>query len=179
MKRNLVAFIGLRRSGKDSAAQALVQQGWQLVKFADPLKDMLRTYFRYVGVTTDHIEQMIEGGLKEEPNAQLCGKSTRWAMQSLGTEWGRKLIGDDLWVQAAMARAFQFPNVVISDCRFPNEAEAVRSQGGKLIRIERAGLVADTHPSEQLIATIPADFTIFNDSTLDDLRNKVLQLVNQ
>lgn len=179
MKRNLVAFIGLRRSGKDSAAQALVQQGWQLVRFADGLKEMLRAYFRYVGVCPDDIEAMIEGHLKEEPTHLLGGKTTRWAMQSLGTEWGREMIYPDLWVNSVLAHASLYHNVVLSDCRFPNEAEAVRQQGGKLIRIERAGLVVDTHPSEQLIATIPADFTIFNDSTLDDLRNKVLQLVNQ
>jgi hypothetical protein len=179
MKKRLIALVGLRRSGKDSAAAALVQQNWQLVKFADGLKTMLRAYFQYIGVPPADIERLIEGDLKEEPTHMLCGKSTRWAMQTLGTEWGRDLIGGDLWVNATLARASQFSRVVISDCRFPNEAKAVQAQGGLVIRIARNGLTADSHPSEQLIGSIPADFMIVNDGTLDDLHRKVLQLIQQ
>jgi hypothetical protein len=179
MKQRLIAFVGLRRSGKDSAAAALVKEGWQLVKFADGLKTMLRAYFQYLGVAPLDIERLIEGDLKEEPTHMLCGKSTRWAMQTLGTEWGRDLIGGDLWVNATLARASQFSRAVISDCRFPNEAKAVQTQGGLIIRVVRSGLTADSHPSEQLIDSIPADFLIVNDGTLDDLHKKVLQLINE
>lgn len=178
MNQKLIAFVGLRRSGKDTAALALMNEGWQLIKFADALKEMLRTYFRFVGLRESEIEARIEGELKEQSTPMLCGQSTRWAMQTLGTEWGRKLIGNNLWVQAAMARAMQYPRVVISDCRFPNEAQAIQAQGGKIIRIVRDGLVIDAHPSEQLIESLPTDFTIFNDGTIDDLQQKVLELTN-
>jgi hypothetical protein len=177
MKRSLIAFIGLRRSGKDTAAQALANSGYELVKFADALKGMLRCYLAYVGVNPDTIERMIEGDLKEEPTQIFAGRSCRWAMQTLGTEWGRDLIGSDLWVNATMARASQFGLVVISDCRFPNEAAAVKAQGGTIIRIHREGLTADSHPSEQLIESIPDDFTINNDGTVADLQQSVLNLV--
>jgi deoxynucleotide monophosphate kinase-like protein len=177
-KRKMIAFVGLRRSGKDTAALALVNQGWKLVKFADALKGMLRYYLDYVGVHPEVIEELIEGSRKEEPNDNFCGKSCRWAMQSLGTEWGRNLIGDDLWVRATMSRAWQYQNTAISDCRFPNEAEAIHQNGGKIIRIERAGLIADSHPSEAGIATLPYDFSLVNDGTVDELQQKVLQLIS-
>lgn len=178
MKQEIVAFIGLRRSGKDTAAEALVAEGWKLVKFADALKGMLRCYLDFVGIPPTISEKMIEGELKEVPSPALQGKSPRWAMQSLGTEWGRNLIGDNLWVDATVAKAKQYARTVISDCRFPNEAEAVRSQGGTIIRIIRDGLTVDSHPSESLIEGLTADFTIVNDGTVDDLKTKVLDLVN-
>lgn len=179
MKKNLIAFIGLSRSGKDTAAAALVNQGWELIKFADGLKTMLRAYFGFMGAGPREIERLIEGDMKEWPTHMLSGKTTRWAMQSLGTEWGRELIGHDIWVNAALAHASQFDKVVISDCRFPNEAKAIQAQGGKIVRIVREGLSADSHPSEQLIATLPEDIRILNSGTVDYLQQKVLQLINQ
>lgn len=178
-QKELIAFVGLRRSGKDSAANALVQQGWQLVKFADGLKTMLRAYLTYAGASEVRIENMIEGDWKEDTSPFFQGKSCRWAMQSLGTEWGRNCIGANFWADATIARASQFPKVVISDCRFPNEAAAIHQEGGKIIRVIRKGLTIDSHPSEQLIESIPADFEIENNGTLDDLHKKVLQLINQ
>lgn len=177
---NLIGFIGQKRSGKDSAANALATHGWKIIKYADGLKTMLRAYLAYVGVAPDHIEQMLEGSLKEVPNAQFCGHSTRWAMQSLGTEWGRDLIGKNIWINATLAHAAALDRpVAISDCRFPNEAKAIKDAGGVVIRIHRDGLAVDSHPSEQLIASIPEDYTIYNNGTLDDLHRKVLQLINQ
>lgn len=177
---NLIAFIGLRRSGKDSAAHALAAHGWEVIKFADGLKTMLRAYFLYMGLSEDTIQRMIEGDLKERACRELVQHSPRWAMQSLGTEWGRTLINENIWVNAAMAHARRFDHpVVISDCRFPNEAKAVKTEGGIIIRIVRDGLEIDSHPSEQLIASIPEDFQIDNNGTLDDLHKKVLQLIQQ
>lgn len=177
---NLIGFTGLRRSGKDSAARALAAHGWRIVKFADGLKTMLRAYFAYVGLAPDDIEAMIEGSLKEQPTAYLSDRSPRWAMQSLGTEWGRDLIGPNFWVNAAMINAARSAQpVAISDCRFPNEATAIKSAGGIIIRIQREDLTVDSHPSEQLISLIPEDYTILNNGTLDDLHKKVLELVYQ
>lgn len=176
-QQKLIAFVGLRRSGKDTAAQVLVDRGWKLLKFADALKTMLRAYFKFTGLSDAHINRAIEGDLKEEPLFILQGKTPRWAMQSLGTEWGRDLIGSDLWVDATMAAARLYPQVVVSDCRFPNEAAAIRAAGGDIVRIVRDGLVIDSHPSESILADIPEDYTILNTGTIDDLKQKVLKLI--
>ena len=86
----LIAFCGYMGSGKSFAADYLIEKyGYTRVKFAGPLKDMLHT----MGLT----EEEIEGGDKDKPSDLLCGRTPRWAMQSLGTEWGRECIGENLW----------------------------------------------------------------------------------
>jgi hypothetical protein len=99
-------------------------------------------------------------------------------MQTSRHRMGPKPDWPEFMGQAALARAIRFPKVVISDCRFPNEAQAIKAQGGMIVRILRAGLTVDSHPSEQLVESIPADFTIENNSTVDDLQQKVLRLIN-
>lgn len=176
--QKLIAFVGLRRSGKDTAAEALVKDGWKLVKFADALKGMLRFYLTHVGTHPDIIERMIEGDMKERRVPQFMNKSCRWAMQTLGTEWGRDCIGSGLWASATMSRASQYERVAISDCRFTNEAQSVLNAGGHIIRINREGLTADSHPSEAGIASLPYNFSVDNNGTVDELQQKVLQLVS-
>lgn len=175
--KTLIGLIGLRRAGKDTAAQALVNQGFENVKFADALKGMLRTYLAYRGVSPCLVEEMIEGKMKEEAVAAFGGKSTRFAMQTLGTEWGRDTIASDLWVDTAMARARQFDRVVVSDVRFPNEVEAIKQAGGKIIRIWRPGLTVDSHPSESLIESLFWHVTVANDGTIEDLHNRIQWLL--
>lgn len=124
----VVGLIGRLGSGKTTAADYLVEQyGFSRIKFADPLKDMLRA----IGLTDDHIE----GDLKEEPCDLLMGQTPRHAMQTLGTEWGRNCIDQNLWVRLWLERAGAKRMVVADDCRFPNEMETIRKNGGTLIRI--------------------------------------------
>lgn len=180
--QTLIGFVGKRRSGKDTAAGALVAQGFEPVKFAGALKAMLKAYFLYVNVPPHEIDLLIEGQYKEIICGRLCGKTPRWAMQSLGTEWGRNLIGERLWVDACVDRCLmymRFKPVVVTDARFENEVAALQGIGGKIIRITRPGSATDDHESERYIDTLPADFEITNDSTIDELHAKVLRYVNQ
>jgi rhodanese-related sulfurtransferase len=174
----LIGLTGLRRSGKDTAAQVLVEDGFENIKFAGALKEMLRTYLAYVGVDGGRVESYIEGPEKEFATSLFEGKTTRYAMQTLGTEWGRELIGTNIWVNAAIARAKQFDKVVVSDVRFPNEAVAIKAAGGTIIRISRPGQVADSHPSESLIQSIQHDLLIANIGTIQDLHTSVRQYAN-
>lgn len=141
----VVGFTGLAGSGKSTATKYLVERhGYTLVKFAGPLKDMMRA----IGFSEAHIE----GELKEKPDAMLGGKTPRHAMQTLGTEWGRNCIGEDFWANAWLYRAralTDFGNrVVVDDCRFSNEAEAIRQLGGVIIKLEGRGGIAGAHSSE-------------------------------
>lgn len=175
----LIGFIGRKTSGKDTAAQILVDNGYENVKFAGALKFMLRAYFTYLGLDDKTIQKMIDGRHKEIPTWLLEKRTPRWAMQTLGTEWGRDLIGKEIWVNACIRRCQQFYKVVVTDVRFENEVAGLQGIGGKIIRITRPGTEIDTHESERLIDTLPADFEIVNDSTIDELHAKVLTLVNQ
>jgi hypothetical protein len=165
----IIALTGYAGSGKSTVARHLVEaHGFTLVKFAGPLKGMMRA----LGLG----DREIEGDLKEQPHPLLCGKTPRHAMQTLGTEWGRTCIGPDFWVNAAMENVHavldQGGSVVIDDCRFYNEGEAVRALGGEVIHIRRpcVGPVS-AHPSESLGAR--PSHLFLNDGTEDDLRTMV------
>lgn len=176
---NIVGFIGQKRAGKDTAAFALLQQGYAALKFAGALKAMLETYLAYVGVSEDVRYLLIEGEQKELPITHLQGKSTRHAMQTLGTEWGRNLIGDNIWVDAAIARAKNFDKVVFTDVRFPNEVAALRGIGATIIKITRpaAERAGDSHSSEALIDLLEYDFCVPNGGTVAELHTAVLSLL--
>ncbi|WP_353744879.1 MULTISPECIES: hypothetical protein [Methylobacterium] len=94
-------------------------------------------------------------------------------MQTIGTEWGRKCVGGDVWLRLARAqveRAWgEGKRVVVDDVRFLNEADAIEAMGGFLIRVDRPGLVAGSHPSEQEQARIVAHWTVRNEGDLIDL----------
>lgn len=164
---NLIGLLGRKGSGKDTAAMALLSRGYQNVKFAGALKDMVRALLSYQGVDPHTVERMVEGDLKEEPTIFLGGQSPRFAMQTLGTEWGRNLIADDLWVKSAIRRAGDL-RTVITDVRFPNEMEAVVAAGGVCFGITADWItpVEGEHESEalidDLIASLPAGQKIIN-----------------
>jgi hypothetical protein len=86
-------------------------------------------------------------------------------MQTLGTEWGRGWIHEDLWVELWRKHVGYHLSiggkVVVDDSRFPNEAKAVHALGGKLIRIRREGLQTGTHVSE--LHALPWDASIMNE----------------
>ena len=170
----IVAFVGEKGSGKDTAVEQLPLNNKEVVKFAGPLKEMLRTLLREQFVDEDTIERMIEGDLKELPTKYLGGKSPRHAMVTLGTEWGRECMAENLWTEIARNKVEHLEqsgvNVFITDCRFLNEAEAVKDMGGILVRITRPGCEAKpgAHVSETEMSRISVDHTINNSGTLPE-----------
>jgi len=151
----LVGLTGRIGSGKSFAAALMRERhGFTIHSFAYPLKAMLMT----LGLDEDQVN----GARRSEPCDLLCGKTPRHAMQTIGTEWGRDLIGADLWVNAWKVGLPAGP-VVADDVRFANEARAVRSLGGVVIRvidIYDALEEDELHASEQL--DFAPDVTLFN-----------------
>ena len=170
----IIALSGRAGCGKSTAAAYLAERhGFARVRFAGPLKAMLRAYLAEIGVGPTVAEAMIEGRLKELPSPYLAGRSARYAMQNLGSGFGRDLMHPDFWggggenaSVAAMERGAC--GVVAEDCRFENEAAAVPTLGGSVLRIERPGLPAlsDGHVSEAGIATA---YTVLYDGDTDTL----------
>ena len=168
----LIGLVGKARSGKDTAADALVKAfGAERYAFADPLKDMLEAAFG---------DKFREGD-RESPIPWL-GKSPRHLMQTLGTEWGRELVHPDLWVLLAESRRkvaeAKGVGMVVSDVRFLNEADWIMSSGGLLIEILRPGAeqVAE-HVSEDALGGLVLPTQIINDGTVQDLQDTVVQYV--
>lgn len=89
----------------------------------------------------------------------------RRLLQVIGTEAVRNIVGEDTWVNIAMRKIVEQldegHNVVVTDVRFPNEAERIREVGGHIWRVVRAGQTStDGHVSEAFADTIPADRTL-------------------
>lgn len=178
MKPKIIALTGKKGSGKDTAAKALIEEGYQVVKFADGLKTMVRSLLYYAGFDNDAVEGLVEGDFKEQKIPELCNQSARHIMQTLGTEWGRELIGQDLWTSLTEQRISRIPYSVVTDMRFPNELSCIKNLGGVTIRITRPALdFEDTHPSEAYIDDLAVDHEIINDSSVQDLKNRMKTLL--
>lgn len=175
-RRIIVAFTGLAGSGKTTAAKRLVNaHGYSRMRFAGPLKDMLHA----LGLT----EAEIEGDRKETPCELLGGRTPRHAMQTLGTEWGRDLICPDLWTRAWLIALDRQPNglpIVVDDCRFLNEEQAIKSVGGTIVLVDRPGAgakgAAANHNSEG--QPLKSDCTLWNRGTLTQLHEMVDRLAH-
>lgn len=160
----VIAITGSVGSGKSTIAAMLAARGFKIVKFADPLKEMLKV----IGLGPEELE----GSKKALPCKLLLGRSPRHAMQTLGTEWGRHQIHDDLWSAIWTKRAKQIlldgSPVICDDCRFENEVKAVQNLGGQIWRVTRQGLAvpAGGHVSEAGIASRFASCHIRNDSDI-------------
>lgn len=167
----LIGLIGAKGSGKDTFAKPLVENDWVNLKMAGPLKEMMYTLLDIAGINSDDVDRMIEGDLKEVPSPVLQGKTPRYAMQTLGTEW-RNLMGQNLWLdiwknQVKSARMYG-EDIVCTDIRFEHEAKAIRGMDGWLIRIVREGQSSsDTHSSESEMNSIVAHFTV-NNRTIEE-----------
>lgn len=164
----ILGLTGRARSGKSTVASYLVREhGFVEHSFAAPI----RAFVAHI-LGTDLAG--LEAG-KEREVAWLGGGLTpRWLMQTAGTEWGRKMIHDQLWVRSCLMRAQADVSagrpVVISDVRFDNEAEAIRYAGGEVWEIMRDGAgVTGTHASEAGVSSRHIQWTFFNNRSLADL----------
>lgn len=171
----IVGICGGIESGKTTVAEHLViEHGFQALAFADPLWAMLEV----IGVDP---EQIADRRYKDHHPLPHIGKTPRELIQTLGTEWGRQMVHPDLWVIIAQREIEKhkrlhgpIDRLVITDVRFDNEAEWIRSMGGKLWHIARP--IVDRprgHSSERGINPRYIHRGIVNDGTLDELHANV------
>lgn len=200
----IVGLVGPKRSGKDTAAAALVEQrGFVRIGFADQVKDLALRINPIVSVT-----ELLSGGnvnirwlrevVRDEGWESAKARATvRRFLQELGTGV-RDSVGEDSWVNAwaiALTSGRHCPPeaVVVPDVRFLNEADALRGRQADweaglsarydqalLIRIVRPGLdLSDTHVSETEQLGITCDVELTNDSTPEALHAKVLAVYDE
>lgn len=169
----LIGLIGKAGVGKDTAARHLYREhGLYHYAFAAPLRGMV------AGLLGE--AHWSDREWKERP-VDWIGKSPRELLQTLGTEWGRNLVHPHLWVLKAEQvwnridrTSKHYNGMVISDVRFPNEADWIHSQGGVLIEILRpdAAPVA-AHASEQQDLRSFSRLTINNSGTIGELQHAI------
>jgi len=171
----LIGLSGKAGSGKSTVTRYLNDKGFGTRKFAGPLKAMIAALLEQQGVSPETTPDFIEGHLKEIPTDYLAGRSPRYAMQTLGTEWGRGLISQNFWVDAAMKQIVPGDgDIIFDDVRFPNEALAIRRAGGVVVNVVRPALdPVEAHSSEEALADFAFNYVIYNDSTMNKLYERI------
>lgn len=166
------------RVGKDTVAHFLTQQhGFMAFSFADPLKRAAQIIF---GLTDDEMDDC-----NKTKRIERWGMSFREICQKLGTEAGRQVFGEDLWIKRWELEYRFFADkadVVVRDVRFDNEAERIRKNGGVIVHIYRDHPDTDMgaasgHASEAGVKIELGDRILNNDGSLNDLAHKVNMLV--
>lgn len=177
----IIAFIGKIGSGKTTAAKYLTKEyGYLRVRFADKLKRMLAV----LGLTYEEID----GSLKNVPCNILGGKTPRYTMITLGTEWGRNMIHPDLWVKALDRQIKELIEegeykFVIDDLRFLSESEwlnniQINNVKIYMIKIVRGEETVLNHQSEIEQDKIEGDCIIHNNDTLESMYKSIDRIVH-
>ncbi len=174
----IIALTGCKMVGKSTVAQAIADESDKavhIISFADPMRAMLQA----MGVRPENLNMQ---SLKEEKISGL-GKSARYLMQTLGTEWGRGMIANDIWLwamqhQIELEKEAGAEIVVIDDLRFENEADWITSVGGYVVRLKRDGYNYgfDPHSTEKPLPIHKTDLT-YDASDEDDAAKTILSLV--
>lgn len=175
LNKRVVCIVGRAQSGKSTAAGLMASRaGYRSFSFADPVKRMLLTLGEGYGMEARHLWGTNDE--KNEPLDILGGKSARFAMQTLGTEW-RDLIDKSLYAKHMLRRIQQSDasRIVVDDMRFEHEYLPMKEAGALIIGIEspRQGTSNGTHASETWDFKSTGMPVIQNDGTLNDLWDKL------
>jgi hypothetical protein len=208
----IIGVSGYIGSGKDTIADYLITfKGFKRMSFAGPLKDAVAAIFNWD-------RDLLEGTTKYSrewrdtvdpwwaERLEIKHLTPRWVLQQWGTEVGRRAFHDDIWI-ASIENQLRTAkdDIVISDCRFPNELKSIKRMGGSTIRVHRGenppwhdAAIAfckgyytpgydearkvleshNVHASEYSSVGLDYDHHIINDGTIDDLHKKVDSVIN-
>ena len=207
----IIGVCGFIGSGKDTVADYLVNlHHFRRESFANTLKDAVSAVFGWD-------RTMLEGRTKQArewreqqdnwwTNRLGIVITPRWVLQNWGTEVCRNGFHDDIWIASLENKLRNSTDdVVISDCRFPNEIQAIKAAGGRVVRVVRGpepewynAAVSQNrgpngnstwalsgrqleqlgvHESETAWVGTKFDVVLDNNSTLDDLYQQVKRLV--
>lgn len=183
----VIGLTGPARSGKDTVADILEEITPGRVDreaFADRLKLVAALA---LGVSVDPDDVGVSGirrwadRFKEAESLAVIGPggtvlseiSGREFLQRLGAEAIRGVLGDDIFVDAISFER-EADLLVLTDVRYPNEAEAIRRNGGEVWRVTRPGVSrANGHSSEDPLPENLVDREVVNDGAIADLYGAV------
>jgi hypothetical protein len=208
----ILGVTGLIGSGKDTVADYLCTfHGFKRVSFAASLKDAVSAVFGWD-------RELLEGSTKssrewrEQTDIWWSTRlqmdiTPRWVLQYWGTDVLRNHFHTDIWVASVENKLRQSTdNIVITDCRFINEVNAIKNAGGITMRVVRGkqpewyeaavsynkGEVGNmtwsiskakldklrVHASEYSSVGINYDHYVDNNSTIDNLHKQVESIIN-
>jgi hypothetical protein len=178
----IIGLSGYAQSGKDTIANHLVEHhGFTRVAFADPMREALYALNPRIndipelsGVSLQWLVDRMGWDF-----VKVDSPETRELLQRFGTEVGRKLWGENFWVDKAMDKINNLDKVVVTDVRFPNEYDAIKNANGYMWRVEKPGVSAvNRHESETSLDGFFFDRIIPNKGTLEDLQATINYLIN-
>lgn len=140
----IIGVCGFIGSGKDTIADYLTNfHGFRRESFANSLKDAVAQVFGWD-------RTMLEGRTKQarewreqvdpwwSERLNMPNLTPRWVLQYWGTEVCRKAFHDDIWIASLENKLRNSTDdIVISDCRFPNEIKSIKDAGGIVVRVVR------------------------------------------
>jgi hypothetical protein len=163
----IIGLTGYAQSGKDTLAGMLIGlHKYENRAFADPIRKLLyetnpllKDEYRVKGVVDAY------GWDK----AKVEFPELRNLLQTLGVG-ARTVFNDQFWVAQCLAGVSAGDKVVITDVRFPNEADAIKTLGGQIWRVKRLGVGAvNQHVSETAMDGYQVDQIFINNGSIEDL----------
>jgi len=203
----IVGVAGFIGSGKDTIADYLITfKGFRRMSYAEPLKDAVSAIFGWdrdlLEGTTKYSREWrdtIDPWWAERLN--FPNLTPRFVLQQWGTEVGRRAFHDDIWIASIENKLRNIKdNIVISDCRFPNELRSIKRMGGITIRVSRGAnpiwydaaiqynkgnnhaknILAEykVHASEYSSVGLDYDHYVDNSGTVDELHRKIDSIID-
>ena len=184
MKKLLIGVTGRTGSdriagcGKSTVAQMLVESLYlEPYALADPIYAMVNAGFNIDGRSSFWSDR----NQKKKPIPTFSKErdiSLRYLLETLGTECGRYIVCEDIWTILATEKYKESSRgLVISDIRFTNEQEWLVEQGGFLVHVIRDNFfnedATQNHPSNIPLPIYDRDFIIYNNCSLEELRERV------
>lgn len=196
----ILGIAGHAGAGKDTLADLVCgMTGQPKRSFAAPLRDAVLAFNPWIRATnpnyidpnqvtekeldslwppTRYADLIALCGYERAKWHEVYGAGVREAIQRMGTEVGRGLLGESVWVDIAMSDRVHRERPVFADVRFPNEAQAIKDRGGVVVWIERPGVApANGHISESALDKWIFDRVIDNDNDTTVLHQKAFRLV--
>jgi hypothetical protein len=187
----IIGLTGRKRAGKDTAAQRLVEEyGFIRIAFADPIREMVATLNPIIVVGEDafgapsslRVQQFLEKGWTSDDLKDRF-PLYREFMQRLGTECVRKY-DPEFWVNAALVQMTDPDGrYVVTDCRFPNEADGLRARrfAGDDVHVwniqnDVAEQAPIEHDSEKWAGNLDEDRVLHNNLEIADLWSDIDEL---
>lgn len=158
--------------------EKIYHRQYENIKFAAKVKEVCSI------ITGYPIETFYNREKYNDTISNLGGNlAIRTLMQKVG-DGLRREVADDIWIRAAFSKVTFSSEIIVTDCRYPNEAEFIKSKGGILIKIIRPNHEESTitgeqakHASETQIDSLPYDYLITNNGTLEDFKTQIVLLM--
>jgi hypothetical protein len=176
-----IGLHGFAGVGKDSVAKILENYGYTRVAFADKIREALYILNPVILLhpygEDQRVQDLVDRHGWDEAKRQY--EEIRRMLQVLGTEVGREMISQSVWVDSVFKDREEDKKYVFTDVRFTNEHHAVDSRLGLLVKVDRPGVgPVNGHESDKGLPDLWFDAHIVNDGTLEGLNTKVREILH-